>query len=165
MGWLTRIDKLTGNLIEVASGELFDTEIYELKKSELQQITIASGWHFDWREEFTGYKRVYKLVLSGSEEIQGLISIENKGDHLFLPLIESAPHNFGKQKKYARVAESLTAFACKQSFLHGHEGAVSFIAKTKLIHHYESSLEAIHIGNQRMIIIEENAKISPYEPP
>ncbi|RAR72605.1 hypothetical protein [Flavobacterium aciduliphilum] len=40
----------------------------------------------------------------------------------------------------------------KLSFQRGHEGFVSFIAKTQLIEHYKKSLGAINFGGQLMII-------------
>lgn len=72
-------------------------------------------------------------------------------------LIESAPFNIGTNKVYLGVPANLLAFACKLSFQRGHDGYVSFIAKTKLISHYQESLGAIHIGNQVMIINTESA--------
>jgi len=67
-------------------------------------------------------------------------------------LIESAPFNFGSNKMYFGVSGNLVAFACKQSFLRGAEGYVSFYSKTKLIDHYEETLGAIHYGEHLMII-------------
>lgn len=67
-------------------------------------------------------------------------------------LLESAPFNKGKNKIYAGVPGNLVAFACKLSFQRGHDGHVSFIAKTSLIRHYEQSLRAQHVGGRIMII-------------
>lgn len=69
-----------------------------------------------------------------------------------MELVESAPFNHGQNKLYEGVSGNLVAFACKVSFQHGFEGFISFIAKTKLIEHYEKSLGAYHFGNQLMII-------------
>lgn len=33
--------------------------------------------------------------------------------------VEISPHNQGKNKRYAHVAECLIAFACRLSFIHG----------------------------------------------
>jgi hypothetical protein len=67
-------------------------------------------------------------------------------------LIESAPFNFGAKKVYAGVPGNLVAFACKQSFLRGTDGYVSFRSKTKLITHYEATLDAVHFGGHLMVI-------------
>lgn len=73
-------------------------------------------------------------------------------------LVENAPFNKGKTKVYAGVAGNLVAFACKLSFQRGHEGNVSFISKTQLIHHYEKSLGAYHFGG-RLMVIETKAAL------
>lgn len=62
-------------------------------------------------------------------------------------LVENAPFNKGKTKVYAGVAGNLVAFACKLSFQRGHEGNVSFISKTQLIHNYEKSLGHIILAD------------------
>ena len=53
---------------------------------------------------------------------------------------------------YEGVAGNLVAYACKISFQKGFEGFVAFDAKTKLFHHYEKTLGAIHFGGRVMII-------------
>jgi hypothetical protein len=45
--------------------------------------------------------------------IQGLISITDKGDHIFMDLIESAKFNKGKKSFIEEFAGNLVAFACK----------------------------------------------------
>ncbi len=53
-------------------------------------------------------------------------------------------------KLYEGVAGNLMAYACKRSFEKGYDGVVAFLAKTKLIEHYEKSLAAKRIWGQRM---------------
>ena len=84
--------------------------------------------------------------------IHGLISISDKGDHLFMDLIESSKFNKGKSKLYKGVAGNLVAFACKLSFEKKYEGVVSFVAKTQLISHYQNTLGAKLFGGNRMFI-------------
>ena len=84
--------------------------------------------------------------------IQGLVSIEDKLDHIFMHLIESAKFNVGKNKVYVGVPANLIAFVCKVSFDKGYEGFVAFDAKTSLIKHYEESLHATHFRGLRMFI-------------
>ncbi|WP_294279266.1 hypothetical protein [uncultured Chryseobacterium sp.] len=98
-------------------------------------------------------REVYKLsIINNQNIIQGLISLEVKSDHVYIHLIENAPFNKGKEKVYAGVPGNLVAFACKLSFQRGHDGNVSFVAKSQLIKHYEESLEATYIGGRIMII-------------
>ncbi|MDR2847635.1 MAG: hypothetical protein LBV39_00880, partial [Bacteroidales bacterium] len=135
--------------------------VLPLTKGELKNITKTNGWNFNWKEEFNNsVKDVYKLTIAQNPDIiQGLLSLSIERDHVFMHLLESAPFNIGKNKVYQGVAGNLVAYACKLSLQHGHEGNVGFIAKTKLIPHYEQTLGAVHIGGHRMIIHTPQAQI------
>lgn len=103
-------------------------------------------------------QEVYKLTITNNPDIvQGIVSLEVKVDHVYMHLIESAPFNIGEEKSYLGVPGNFVAFACKLSFQRGKEGYVSFLAKTKLIAHYEKTLGAIHFGRQLMVINTETA--------
>lgn len=153
------IDKLTNSIENVVTGDSFATDISLLKSSDLKNTTKAKNWIFDWKYEFQQPERdVFKLtIVNNSEIIQGLICVEVKEDHVYMHLVESAPFNKGKTKVYTGVPGNLVAFACKLSFQRGHDGNVSFIAKTQLIDHYEKSLGAIHFGGRVMIIETKSA--------
>lgn len=84
--------------------------------------------------------------------IQGLLSIEDKQDHLFMHLIESSKFNKGKGKVYFGVPGNLVAFACKVSVDKGYDGFLAFDAKSALIKHYQKSLHATHFRGIRMFI-------------
>jgi len=108
----------------------------------------------DWQKEIKGdNKIVYKLsTLSNPETIQGLLCLEDKQDHVFMHLIETAKFNRGKHKMYFGVPGNLVAYACKLSFDKGYDGFLVFDAKSALIKHYEKSLGATHFKGLRMII-------------
>jgi len=146
------IDKLTHSLEDAITGEILSTEVLLLEKADLKFVSKKFAWKFDWQTEFSvPEKLVFKLVLHKDPKIiQGLICFEKKSDHIFMSLIESAPHNFGKTKKYFGVAGNLVAFGCKLSFENGFEGYVAFDAKTKLIEHYEETLGAKLLYGQKM---------------
>jgi hypothetical protein len=153
------IDKLTNSIESVISGESFDTEIVKISdKSEFANITGRNGWRFDWKKEFDITKSVYKLVVAQSPVIQGLISFSEDDGFLYMNLIETAPHNFGKAKQYRGVAGNLVAFVCMKSFEKGFDGFVCFDAKTQLTEHYEKTLDAFLISSQRMVIATNAAK-------
>ena len=109
---------------------------------------------FDWHKELNDVtKKVYKLnTVRNNTIIQGLVSIEDKEDHIFMQLIESAKFNKGKEKVYFGVPGNLVAYACKVSMEKGYEGFIAFDAKTVLIEHYKKSLLATHFNGQRMFI-------------
>jgi len=147
------IDKLTNSIENTLSGELFDTEITRLIKRDLKVIK-KPNWQFDWRLEFkTPGKEVYKLTtINNPTIIQGLLSIEDKRDHIFMHLIESAKFNKGKGKLYLGIPGNLVAFACKVSRDKGYDGYVAFDSKTVLIEHYRQTLGATHLIRQRMFV-------------
>jgi hypothetical protein len=153
------VDKLTNSIENVITKDCFPTNIIRVSKADLQLIAKKNGWVFLWKKEFHYPEReVYKLtIVNNPSVIQGLISLEVMPDHVFMHLVESAPFNKGKQKIYAGVPGNLVAFACQLSFQRGYQGNVSFISKTTLIDHYSKNLGAIHIGNQRMIILPSGA--------
>lgn len=148
------VDELTNSIKNVVTGDSFSTDISLISFSEISRLTKHEGWQFDWASEYRHPERdVYKLTIVNNQNIiQGLISLEIKTDHVFMHLLESAPFNKGKTKIYSGIPGNMVAFACKLSFQRGCEGFVSFIAKSKLIEHYNKTLGAMHIGNQRMII-------------
>ena len=148
------IDKLTHSLEDTTTGEILLTEVLPLDKADLKYISKKTGWNFNWKAEFIApEKQVFKLVLEEEPKIiQGLICCEKRQEHIFMHLIETAPHNLGKNKKYFGVAGNLVAFICKISYENGFDGYVSFMAKTKLIPHYEKTLGAKILYGQYMEI-------------
>ena len=132
------IDKLTNSIENLLTGEVFDTEIVRLRSNDLKQIK-KPDWQFNWHSELKdSTKEVYKLTtVNNPTIIQGLLSIEDKQDHVFMHLIESSKFNRGKGKVYLGVPGNLVAFACKVSVEKGYDGFLAFDAKTALIKHYE----------------------------
>jgi hypothetical protein len=151
------IDKLTNSIENTLTGEVFETEINEITLKE-KRLIKKSAWLFDWHLELNTAKRqIFKLTtVNNSDIIQGLTCFEDKKDHIFLHLLESAKFNKGKHKMYLGVAGNLVAYACKVSFEKGYEGFLAFDSKTALIKHYEQTLGATHFRGQRMFI-ETNA--------
>ncbi len=153
------IDKLTNSIENIVTGDRFPTDVLLADRTDLKSVTKKNGWRFNWKAENKLPDRdVYKLAIKGNPSvIQGLISITERVDHVYMHLIESAPFNLGKNKVYAGVPGNLTAFACKTSFHRGFEGYVSFRAKTQLIKHYEQTLGAVNLGGHLMVINTEAA--------
>ena len=148
------IDKLTNSIVNTISGDNQPTNVLEVSSNDLKLVTKNRGWNFNWKGELKKEgTKVYKLtIVNNTDIIQGLISIEDKGDHIFVNLIENAPFNIGKQKLYEGVPGNLFAFACKLSWDNGNQGFVSFISKTKLMEHYNKILGAENVFDQRMVI-------------
>lgn len=154
------VDKLTRSIENVVSGDSFPTEVSPLTKIDLKSISKGNAWQFDWKKEL-GFndREVYKLTIANNPDIiQGLMSLRIEPDSIYMPLIESAPFNKGRNKIYRGVPGNLVAYACRLSFQKGFEGFVSFHSKTKLIDHYQKSLGAYHFKGHLMIINTEAAK-------
>ncbi len=147
------VDKLTNSIENVSTGEVFDTEIGRLTSADSKKIK-KTDWQFDWHKELKDEtKEVYRLTtINNPTIIQGLLSIEDKQDHVFMHLIESSKFNKGEGKVYLGVPGNLVAYACKVSVDKGYEGFLAFDAKTALIKHYELSLHATHFRGLRMFI-------------
>jgi len=141
------IDKLTNSIENSLTGEIFDTEVTRMLQKDIREIK-KSDWVFDWHKELKNSENeIYKLTtVNNLTIIQGLICFTDKEDHIFMPLIESASFNKGKNKHYKGVAGNLVAYGCKVSFEKGYEGVVSFVAKSQLIEHYQLSLEQKFLG-------------------
>lgn len=154
------VDRLTDSIVNVYTGDSFQTEVSLLTKGELKNIKKKNNWNFDWSIDYKDLtKEVYKLTITSSPNvIQGLVSLSKKKGYIELNLLESAPFNIGKKKIYEGVAGNLVAFCCKVSFQNGFDGYVAFTAKTQLIEHYKKVLGATHFRSQRMFIEFDAAK-------
>lgn len=147
------IDKLTKSIENVVSGDIFDTEVVQLTTKDAKQIKKIE-WLFDWSKQLKLTDReTYKLIIPNNPNIiQGLISLSERNDHIYMHLIESAKFNKGKNKIYAGVPGNLVAFACQMSFNKGYEGFLAFDAKSALINHYQETLHATHFRGTKMFI-------------
>lgn len=70
-----KIDELIPCLKKVDTGEIFDTEVVQIKrKSFLSKFNSKTGWYVNWNQ-FPEGTDVYALVLKGSMDIQGMVAI------------------------------------------------------------------------------------------
>ena len=146
---------------DAQTGEVYKTLVMPVTQADLKEVTKKNGWNFDWKSEYlqSGHE-LYKLVTVNEPDIiHGLLSLEKRVKHIFMHLIESAPSNIGKKKKYIGVCGNLTAYGCKLSKELGFDGVISFDPKTALIPHYEKTLGAVLINERRMAIFEEDAQV------
>lgn len=155
----TEIDLLTESVVEAATGLIHETYVMSASQVLIKSIHKKSGWRFNWKKEFknTG-RKIFMLTLKNDLSVLlGLISLEVMEDHVHVHLVESSPDNLGLRKKFLGIGANLFAFACKNSFENGFGGNIAFISKTSLLEHYSLTLNAVYIGNNRMIIRENEA--------
>jgi len=155
------IDKITKSIENAETGESLNTLVLPVTQDDLKQITKKNGWLFDWKLEFSQpVHTMFKLVAEKEPQtIQGLVSLEKKEGFILMQLIESAPFNRGKSKKYLGVCGNLTAYGCKLSKKYGFNGVIAFDPKTALIPHYQKMLGAVLINKRRMAIFEKEAQV------
>jgi hypothetical protein len=147
------VDKLTNSIENKLTGKSVETEVIRLHKDDL--LTLRGlKWAFDWAAELDEpLREVHALTSKGNSAFwHGLVSSEDKSDHIFMHLIESAPFNKGRNKLFTGVMGNLVAFLCKTSFEKGYWGNVVFDAKTRLVEHYEQALGAKRITSTRLFI-------------
>lgn len=85
------IDKLTNSIENVITGDCFQTDVSLVDQGDLKSITKKNGWLFNWESEYKQPDRdVYKLTIAGNPNvIQGLTSITERKDHVYVHLIEA----------------------------------------------------------------------------
>lgn len=156
------IDKLTPCLEETATSKLLQTTFEIVNRKDLDCLK-TQGWLFDWEEENRqADSLIYKLMLKGSTEIQGLLSAKIFKGLVYVSLAESAPHN-RIDKQYSGVGGHLFAIAIKLSASLGFGGYVCMNAKNeKLVEHYQNKLNANRVYTRfheyRMEISEDEAQ-------
>jgi hypothetical protein len=140
------IDRLTRSIENAVSGDSFKTQVLELTSADIRKIKSAD-WLFEWKVEAKQLnKKIYNL--------------QDRGDHIFMSLIESSKFNRGIKKLYLGVPGNLIAFACKLSLDAGYGGYVSFESKTKLKEHYQKTLGAhLLFGNFMALDTKAAAKL------
>ena len=155
------IDKLTPCLVEVATGEILQTTFSIASEDDVSDLS-KMGWLFDWTDQALQKTNIYKLLIKGDNNIQGLIAAEVIKGAVYVHLVESAPHNRGANKQFEGVVGHLFAIAIKLSVVNGLGGYVFFEAKNnELANHYSDTLGATRIPSRihsyRMEILEEVA--------
>lgn len=156
-------------IVHRASKEPYPIEFHPLTEQDVRKMVRGyskESWNpnFDWSVYFKyANTETYKMVIVGNDIIQACIALEIKEDHVYIHLIESAPHNF-IGKEFDCIGEHLFSFACRRSHELGFEGAVAFRSKTgpksmPLIRYYMGTrIRAHHLGNGYFIIDGSSAE-------
>jgi len=155
------IDKITESIENADTGETLNTLVLPVTQDDLKETSKKNGWLFNWKMELAEPEHhVYKLVAEKEPHtIHGLVSLEKLEDHVYMHLVENAPFNRGKGKKYLGVCGNLTAFGCKLSKDYGFDGVIGFEPKTALIPHYQKTLGAVMISERKMAVFEEDSQV------
>ena len=116
------------------------------------------GWDFYWSkrplEPYTD-GTILKGIFT-EEELEGLIEYEviEKGNYVFMHLVEIAPHNRGHERRHMGVAGMLFAFAATEAFNAGFNGFVALVPKAKYYNYYQTKYGAKPIfGTDRLFLL------------
>jgi hypothetical protein len=135
-------------ILYLHTNERKDIVIELVTREDYKGITKAK-YFFNWAKEKQNI--VFKLRMSDSEEILGLMSLKHfkEEKRLEIVLLASSKENVGKTKQYDGIVGNLIAYACRESIkLHAADGCVSLLPKTKLKKHYIEKYGMIDAGQQ-----------------
>lgn len=145
------IDTFTPCIKDNETGELIDTEVIRIKRSSfLKKYNKANGWYVNW-SDLVSSSEIYALVIKGTVDIQGLVSIQNDNyaHATYIQWMCASPQNnkeITPEIKYSGIGGHLFAIAGKCSVDAGYQGDVyGFAANEKLLQHYIEVLGAIEI--------------------
>lgn len=157
-------DEFVPCLKDAETGEIFQTEVRELTKSEYSRFKEADGWNIDWSDIPDG-EQVLGVYLKNDTEPQGLIAIRKDKGGVYLSYASTAPINNkllnnGKQK-FIGVGGHLFASAIEESVKAGNEtGCIyGYAANQEVLNHYIENFGAVHlpITHEYQFIIDGEA--------
>lgn len=139
------------HVFDLIENKKVNVKVSPITKKELKKL---ENFEFEWEKELRF--EVFKLELTKTKEVLGLLSIEKLFEELRteIRLLEISKPNIGKLKRYDRIAGILIAFACKESFISGFYGFVSLIPKTRLIDHYINKYGFKQFGRHLSVELE-----------
>ena len=142
---------------DTRTGQLVAADILPVDPEDIEFVT---GWRFDWRAE-VAEAEVFKLVGEVKPaEILGLMSVLRRQGYIEVRLLESAPGNVGRLKRWRGIAGNLLAFAAQLSFASGGEGFVLLVAKTELINHYQTLYGFVRHGHSQKMVLDTLAAMN-----
>jgi len=125
-------------IVETSTKEAFAIEIVPVESADYPKIG-KKRYFFEWLSERE--MEVYKLHILNSQDILGLISLEQiPGEwRVHIRLLTVSKENKGSTKKFENIAGNLIAHAAKIAVKHyGEMACVSLRPKSQIAEHYIS---------------------------
>ena len=159
------LKELGSNTKERKTGNRIATTFFPITKKD---ATKLRGWDFNWIKPFKSRncKVVALCTAKNKTEYQGLIAYEErpKDYSVKVLLVESNPHNIGRNGIYEGAGGHLFAIAIKKSYELGFEGHIYFISKTNKMAYYQNTFGARIINAKtRTMVIDADASKKLYE--
>jgi hypothetical protein len=123
-------------IIDTSTGEKHSVDILPVEIDEFKTLR-KDRYFFDWKIEKN--QEVFKLLIKGSSDILGLVSIERIPQEwrIHIRLLTVSKENKGNEKKYDKIAGNLIAFVAKIAIREfGELACVSLRPKSQIAQHY-----------------------------
>ena len=123
-------------IVETSTGKEYPVEILPVESEDFNSLGKVR-YFFDWRIERN--QEVYKLQMTGSSDIQGLVSMERIPNEwrIHIRLLTVSLENKGNGKKYDKIAGNLITHVAKIAVLQfGELACVSLKPKSQIAQHY-----------------------------
>lgn len=140
-------------VLEISNQKEHVVEIALCTQSDLRSFG-KRRYFFDWTVE----KEVYKLVLKGSGDVLGLISLERIPSEwrIHIRLLTVSKENKGQDKVYDRIAGNLIAHAAKIAVReYGADACISLVPKTSIVQHYIDKYNMQKTGKTLSMVVPE----------
>ena len=124
------------NIVEVSTGKIYPIEILPIENTEYKLLS-KTRYFFDWKKERD--QEIYKLVMTGKNDIQGLISVERIPSEwrIHIRLLTVSKENKGKGKIFDKIAGNLITHVAKIAVAeYGELACVSLRPKSSIAQHY-----------------------------
>jgi hypothetical protein len=123
-------------ILDTSTGKEYKVEILPVESEDFKLLGKVR-YFFDWRIERN--QEVYKLQITGSRDILGLVSLERipKEWRIHIRLLTVSKENKGNGKKYDKIAGNLITHVAKIALLEfGELACVSLRPKSQIAQHY-----------------------------
>ena len=123
-------------ILDTSTGKEYSAEILPVESEDFQLLGKVR-FFFDWKIERN--QEVYKLQITGSSDILGLVSLERIPSEwrIHIRLLTVSKENKGNGKKYDKIAGNLIAHAAKIAVSEfGELACVSLKPKSEIAQHY-----------------------------
>ncbi len=123
-------------IVDMSTGKEYLAEILPIESEDFKSL-LKVRYFFDWSTE--GEREVYKLQMTGSSDILGLISLERIPHEwrIHIRLLTVSKENKGKGKRFDKIAGNLITHVAKIAVLEfGELACVSLKPKSQIAQHY-----------------------------
>ncbi|OME78689.1 hypothetical protein BK120_23405 [Paenibacillus sp. FSL A5-0031] len=137
--------------LEAIDGTEHKASFVKATAADAKNMKWTSG--LSWLKEVKNITRsVYKLV-DKSGTILGGLSISDEDDHIFIHLVESAPHmrsGVVPPRYYVNIPRLLIGFAGKTSIDLGYDGFLALTPKTNKRDYFATQFNAVPVYGRNM---------------